>query len=151
MLKSFLSIFRTDEHNKSDYSCREGILEISSIFIRVGKLDNHLDKIEIETIKELLFKRFNIEKDKLDLILKEAEEHESNINDNVQLTRKIKNFINYEERYELLKDTWKIILSDKVKSQEEESYMRLLCKLLGLSDKDNALARKEIIQSNENK
>ena len=151
MLKSFLSIFRTDEHNKSNYSSREGILEISSIFIRVGKLDNHLDKIEIKTIKELLFKRFNIEKDKLDLILKEAEEHESNINDNVQLTRKIKNFINYEERYELLKDTWKIILSDKVKSQEEESYMRLLCKLLGLSDKDNALARKEIIQSNENK
>ena len=151
MLKSFLSIFRTDEHNKSDYSSREGILEISSIFIRVGKLDNHLDKIEMETIKELLFKRFNIEKDKLDLILKEAEEHESNINDNVQLTRKIKNFINYEERYELLKDTWKIILSDKVKSHEEVSYMRLLCKLLGLSDKDNALARKEIIQSNENK
>ena len=151
MLKSFLSIFRTDKHDKSTYSSREGILEISSIFIRVGKLDNHLDKIEIETIKEILFKRFNIEKGKLDLILKEAEEHESNINDNVQLTKKIKNFINYEERYELLKDTWKIILSDKVKSHEEESYMRLLCKLLGLSDKDNALARKAIIESNENK
>ena len=38
-----------------------------------------------------------------------------------------------------------------VKSYEEESYMRLLCKLLGLSDKDNALARKEILKSDENK
>ena len=151
MLKSFLSIFKTNKQNKNECLSKDGILEIASLFIRVGKLDNHLDKIEMETIKEILFKRFHIDKDKLDLILKEAEEHESNINDNVQLTRKIKNFINYEERYELLKDTWKIILSDKLKSHEEVSYMRLLCKLLGLSDKDNALARKEIIQSNENK
>ena len=151
MLKSFLSIFKTNKQNKNECLSKDGILEIASLFIRVGKLDNHLDKIEMETIKEILFKRFHIDKDKLDLILKEAEEYEEKINDNIQLTKKIKNFINYEERYELLKDAWKIILSDKLKSHEEVSYMRLLCKLLGLSDKDNAFAKKEILKSNENK
>ena len=52
-------------------------------------------------------------------------------------------------RFELLKDIWEIILADEIKSHEEVAYMRLLCNLLGLSDKDNALARKDVIKANE--
>ena len=84
-------------------------------------------------------------------ILTKAEEIEVSINDNVQLTKKIKQHINFEERFDLLKDIWEIILADKIKTDEEESYMRLLCNLLGLSDKDNALARKDVLKAHEKK
>jgi uncharacterized tellurite resistance protein B-like protein len=151
MLKSFLSIFNSKNEVPETSSYQGGILEIASIFIRVGKLDDSLDPIEIKTIKELLLKRFNINDSQLDKIIRDAGKLEAEINDNVQLTKKIKSVVDYEERYELLKDTWQIILSDKIKSSEEVTYMRLFSKLLGLSDKDNALARKEISKADENK
>ena len=151
MFNNLLNIFRSKEKGEPTHFFKEGAIEVACIFIRVGKLDDHLARIEKEKIKELLIKRFDLEKEKLNLILTKAEELEASINDNVQLTKKIKTHINFKERFDLLKDIWEIILSDNIKSHEEESYMRLLCNLLGLSDKDNALARKDVLKANEKK
>ena len=151
MFNNLLSIFKSKESGQSTQFFKEGAVEIACIFIRVGKLDDHLASIEKEMIKLLLFKRFDLDNNKLESILEKAEEMEIKINDNVQLTKKIKEHVNFEERFDLLKDIWEIILADKIKSYEEESYMRLLCNLLGLSDKDNALARKDVLKANEKK
>ena len=151
MFNNLLSIFKSKENSESVNFFKEGVIEVACIFIRVGKLDNHLATIEKEKIKTLLIKRFDLDRDILNSILTKAEELEVSINDNVQLTKKIKVHINFEERFDLLKDIWEIILADKIKTDEEESYMRLLCNLLGLSDKDNALARKDVLKAHEKK
>ena len=151
MFNNLLSIFKSKENSESVNFFKEGVIEVACIFIRVGKLDNHLATIEKEKIKALLIKRFDLDRDILNSILTKAEAIEVSINDNVQLTKKIKQHINFEERFDLLKDIWEIILADEIKTDEEESYMRLLCNLLGLSDKDNALARKDVLKANEKK
>ena len=151
MLNSLMSLFKSKKNSEPSQFFKDGVIEIACIFIRVGKLDNHLATIEKEKIKGLLLKRFDLDRDLLNAILTKAEEMEVSINDNVQLTKKIKQCINFEERFDLLKDIWEIILADKIKTDEEESYMRLLCNLLGLSDKDNALARKDVLKANEKK
>ena len=151
MFSNLLRIFKAKENRESVQFFKEGVIEVACIFIRVGKLDNHLATIEKEKIKALLIKRFDLDRDILNSILTKAEAIEVSINDNVQLTKKIKQHINFEERFDLLKDIWEIILADKIKTDEEESYMRLLCNLLGLSDKDNALARKDVLKAHEKK
>ena len=151
MFNNLLRIFKSKENRESVQFFKEGVIEVACIFIRVGKLDNHLATIEKEKIKALLIKRFDLDSDILNSILTKAEAVEVSINDNVQLTKKIKQHINFEERFDLLKDIWEIILADKIKTDEEESYMRLLCNLLGLSDKDNALARKDVLKAHEKK
>ena len=151
MFNNLLNIFKSKENSESVNFFKEGVIEVACIFIRVGKLDNHLATIEKEKIKTLLIKRFDLDRDTLNSILTKAEEIEGSINDNVQLTKKIKQHINFEERFDLLKDIWEIILADEIKTDEEESYMRLLCNLLGLSDKDNALARKDVLKAHEKK
>ena len=151
MFNNLLRIFKSKENRESVEFFKEGVIEVACIFIRVGKLDNHLATIEKEKIKALLIKRFDLDRDILKSILTKAEAIEVSINDNVQLTKKIKQHINFEERFDLLKDIWEIILADKIKTDEEESYMRLLCNLLGLSDKDNALARKDVLKAHEKK
>ena len=151
MFNNFFSIFKSKKNSESVKSFKEGVIEVACIFIRVGKLDDHLANIEKEKIKALLIKRFDLDRDILNSILTKAEEIEVSINDNVQLTKKIKQHINFEERFDLLKDIWEIILADEIKTDEEESYMRLLCNLLGLSDKDNALARKDVLKAHEKK
>ena len=151
MFNNLLDIFRSKENNDTNLFLKNGAVEIACIFIRVGKLDNNLAAIEKEKIKTLLSKRFKLNKANLNLILTKAEEMDLEVNDNVQLTKKIKNHIKFEARFDLLKDIWEIILADEIKSHEEQAYMRLLCNLLGLSDKDNALARKDVLKANAKK
>ena len=41
-------------------------------------------------------------------------------------------------------------MADGKRTYEEDGFMRLFCNLLGLSDKDNALARQFISKKQEN-
>ena len=74
---------------------------------------------------------------------------EGQSNDNIQFTKIIKERIAYEERFNLLKDSWLLVMADGKRTYEEDGFMRLFCSLLGLSDKDNALARQFILKKKE--
>ena len=71
---------------------------------------------------------------------------ESQSNDNIQFTKIIKESVAYEDRFSLLKDCWLLVMADGTRSYEEDGFMRLFCSLLGLSDKDSALARQSILK-----
>jgi len=47
----------------------------------------------------------------------------------------------YEERGTLIEDLWRLVLADDHRDHEEDGAMRLITNLLGVSDKDSALAR----------
>ena len=64
-------------------------------------------------------------------------------------TKIIKESIAYEKRFNLLKDSWVLVMADGKRTYEEDGFMRLFCSLLGLSDKDNALARQFVLKKNE--
>ena len=69
---------------------------------------------------------------------------EKNTSDTVQITKVIKDKIPYEDRIELIEDLWTVVLSDDKRDDEEDSFMRLCVKLLGINDKDSALARRKV-------
>ena len=66
---------------------------------------------------------------------------EPEIRDNVQITKLIKSQIPYEDRQDLLTNLWIIILADGQRTAEENSFMRLISKLIGVNDVDSAIAR----------
>ena len=99
----------------------------------------------MQEIRNFLNKRYDLLEHDIDAIISEAINLENDLNDNVQLTKKIKDTIAFEDRFALLQDAWKLIIADGKRSYQEDSFMRLFCSLLGLSDKDNAIARKNIL------
>ena len=70
-----------------------------------------------------------------------AEGYETTAGDTVHLTRIIKDVVPLDDRSELLVQMWQIILSDDARHDEENGLMRLVSNLLGLADRDSALAR----------
>ena len=78
-----------------------------------------------------------------------GEDIEEKTIDTVQITREIKKEIPFESRKELVKNLWSIILTDKYRSDEENSFMRTCVKLIGVNDVDSAKARNSIIAKNE--
>ena len=127
----------------------DGILALTAIFIRIAKLDGDFDNSEQEKIKELVKNRFELDQEKTESVLDMAAKLEGQSNDNIQFTKIIKERIAYEERFNLLKDSWLLVMADGKRTYEEDGFMRLFCSLLGLSDKDNALARQFILKKQE--
>ena len=145
MLNGFFKRLLVTDNNGSCDIHETGMLSLTAIFIRIAKLDGVFDKEERQEIRFFLKKRYNLPPQDIDNIISEATKLESALNDNVQLTKRIKDTVDFEDRFDLLEDAWRLIIADGERTYQEDSFMRLFCSLLGLSDKDNAIARKNIL------
>ena len=150
MFKDLINLFTKPQDQVKQSIDQTEVLALTAIFIRIAKLDGSFDINEREKIKELVKKRFEFNDEKTENVLNMAARLEGQSNDNVQFIKVIKESIAYEERFNLLKDSWILVMADGKRSYEEDGFMRLFCSLLGLSDKDNAIARQLILKKQGN-
>ena len=69
------------------------ILALASIFIRIAKLDGSFDISERQKIKELVKNRFDLDEEKIEIVLDKAAKLEGQSNANIQFTKIIKESI----------------------------------------------------------
>ena len=118
---------------------------IATILVRAAKTDNEYTESEKKLIDHLLANNLNISQEDARLLRLQGQELEMEINDNVQLTRIIKQDIPYEDRHQLIEQLWSIVLDDNNRTPEENKLMRVLTHLLGISDVNSAKARSKIL------
>ena len=118
---------------------------IAAILVRAAKTDNEYTESEKKLIDHLLANNLNISQEDARLLRLQGQELEMEINDNVQLTRIIKQDIPYEDRNQLIEQLWSIVLDDNNRTPEENKLMRVLTHLLGISDVNSAKARSKIL------
>ena len=118
---------------------------IAAILVRAAKTDNEYTESEKKLIDHLLANKLNISLEEARLLRLQGQELEMEINDNVQLTRIIKQDIPYEERHQLVEQLWSIVLDDNNRTPEENKFMRVLTHLLGISDVNSAKARSKVL------
>ena len=117
---------------------------IAAILVRAAKTDNEYTESEKKLIDHLLANKLNISLEDAKLLRLQGQELEMEINDNVQLTRIIKQDIPYEQRHQLIEQLWSIVLDDNNRTPEENKLMRVLTHLLGISDVNSARARSKV-------
>ena len=118
---------------------------IAAILVRAAKTDNEYTESEKKLIDHLLANNLNISQEDARLLRLQGQELELEINDNVQLTRIIKQDIPYEDRNQLIEQLWSIVLDDNNRTPEENKLMRVLTHLLGISDVNSAKARSKVL------
>jgi len=118
---------------------------IAAILVRAAKTDNEYTESEKKLIDYLLANNLNISQEDARLLRLQGQELEMKINDNVQLTRIIKQDIPYEDRHQLIEQLWSIVLDDNNRTPEENKLMRVLTHLLGISDVNSAKARSKVL------
>ena len=79
---------------------------IAAILVRAAKTDNEYTESEKKLIDHLLANNLNISQEDARLLRLQGQELEMEINDNVQLTRIIKQDIPYEDRHQLIEQLW---------------------------------------------
>ena len=118
---------------------------IATILVRAAKTDNEYTESEQTLIDNLLSNQLNITLEEARILRIKGEGLEAEINDNVQLTRIIKQDIPYEEREMLIEQLWSVVLDDDYRTPEENKFMRVLTHLFGISDVNSEKARSRVL------
>ena len=123
---------------------KENLKGVAALLVHVARVDEAYTDKEKQIIKSFI-NSFN-ESDS-DLILKEAEELESNSNQLLSFTRAVKDQ-ELEVKKEIIEHLWQIIISDQNVDHYEANLMRRICGLIYFPDKLCGEIKLKILQSN---
>ena len=137
----FASLFSSKSPGiERDISASEAM---AALMVRIAKSDDDYSITEIARIDAVLGLLYQLSADQAAKLRQTAEALEAEAPDTVRFTRAIKEEVPYEERFDVVRALWQVVLADGARDAEEDALMRLLASLLGVNDRDSTLARKQ--------
>jgi uncharacterized tellurite resistance protein B-like protein len=119
----------------------EASLAMAALLVRLARTDGSYDAQEVASIDSALVQTFGLSPAAAGALRLRAEALEAEAPDTVRFTRSLKDAVPHDHRIDLVEAMWRVVLSDGTRDDDEESMMRLVSNLLGISDVDSALAR----------
>lgn len=117
---------------------------LAALLVRVARADGHYAPEEAVRIEKVLIERYDLSPFEAAKLRGEAEVLEDEAPDTVRFTRAIKEAVPYEDRESVIEGLWSVVLADGVRDSDEDTLLRLVANLLGVNDRDSALARKRV-------
>ena len=124
-----LKFFKKEEQSNND----NDLINVACLMIHAAKIDENYTDKEKTIIKNTLTK-LNDNNENIDQLILEAEKKESDSNHIQDFTKNIK-AMNKDNKIEIIKNIWSIILSDGNSDIFEENLMRRLAGLLYVDSK----------------
>ena len=122
----------------------EASLAMAALLVRLARTDGSYDAQEVASIDRALVETFGLSPHAAGALRLQAEALEAEAPDTVRFTRALKDAVPHDHRIDLVEAMWRVVLSDGTRDDDEESMMRLVSNLLGVSDVDSALARQRV-------
>ena len=119
-------------------------LALTALLVRIARSDNTYDPSERALIDQITTERYGLDASSAETLRQNAETLESEAPDTVRFTRAIKDAVAYEDRLKVIEALWKVVLADGTRASEEDALLRLVANLLGITDKESALARQRV-------
>ncbi|APZ51720.1 TerB family tellurite resistance protein [Salipiger abyssi] len=119
-------------------------LALTALLVRVARADETYDDSERARIDKIAAARYGLSPFEAAKLRGEAEALEAEAPDTVRFTRAIKDAVDYEHRIGVIEALWQVVLADGVREAEEDALLRLVSNLLGINDRDSALARQRV-------
>jgi uncharacterized tellurite resistance protein B-like protein len=122
----------------------EAHLALAALMVRLARADGDYAGFEVARIDTLLQRLYRLGPAEAQGLRREAEALESEAPDTVRFTRAIKDAVPLEDRTALIEALWGVVLADGARDDAEDRLMRLVASLLGIADRDSALARQRM-------
>jgi len=119
---------------------------MAALLVRLARTDGDYAASEIARIDLILGRRYALNPTDAAILRSEAELLEAEAPDTVRFTRSIKAHTAHEDRDRVIEDIWELALADGSRSDDEDSLIRMVAPLLGINDRDSALARQRVIE-----
>ncbi|CUJ91512.1 Tellurite resistance protein [Ruegeria denitrificans] len=122
-------------------------LALTALLVRIARSDNDYADTEMARIDKISTQRYGLSPFEAAALRARAEDLEAEAPDTVRFTRAIKEAVAYDDRLAVVQAMWSVALADGHRTGEEDSLLRLVVSLLGVSDVDSALARQKAAKS----
>ncbi|KIC44680.1 MAG: TerB family tellurite resistance protein [Ruegeria sp.] len=145
MFSDFLS--RLTQPQPDPLADDDARLALTALLVRIARSDNDYADTEMARIDRVSAERYGLSPFEAAGLRARAEDLEAEAPDTVRFTRAIKEAVAYDDRLAVVQAMWSVALADGHRSEEEDSLLRLVVSLLGVSDVDSALARQKAAKS----
>lgn len=122
-------------------------LALAALLVRVARADDAYDGDEVLRIERVLMSDYGLSPSDAAHLREEAEALEAEAPDTVRFTRALKEAVALDDRIGLIEALWSVAASDGSTDADEEAQIRLIANLLGISDRDRALARQRSVRA----
>ena len=119
-------------------------LALTALLVRIARTDGAYIQTEIDRIDTITSLRYSLKAEAAAKLRQDAETLESEAPDTIRFTRAIKDAVAYEDRLAVIESLWQVVLADGARVDEEDALLRLVSSLLGINDRDSALARQRV-------
>ena len=141
MFRDFLS--RLTQPDPDPLAEDDARLALTALLVRIARSDNDYADSEMARIDKVSVERYGLSPFEAAGLRARAEDLEAEAPDTVRFTRAIKEAVAYDDRLAVVQAMWSVTLADGQRTGEEDSLLRLVVSLLGVSDVDSALARQK--------
>ncbi|WP_037307621.1 TerB family tellurite resistance protein [Ruegeria halocynthiae] len=145
MFSDFLS--RLTQPQPDPLADDDARLALTALLVRIARSDNDYADTEMARIDRISAERYGLSPFEAAALRARAEDLEAEAPDTVRFTRAIKEAVAYDDRLAVVQAMWSVALVDGHRTGEEDSLLRLVVSLLGVSDVDSALARQKAAKS----
>ena len=123
---------------------KESVIGVSALLVHAANIDEIYTEHEKDLIKEFIKSYLN--NDKVDEILRSAENLEKDSNQLMNYTKIIKQN-SIDTKKDIIEHLWRVIISDNSVDQYEANLMRRICGLIYFPDKECAEIKLRLINS----
>ncbi|WP_164659975.1 TerB family tellurite resistance protein [Tropicibacter sp. Alg240-R139] len=145
MFRDFLT--RLTQPTPAQLPDEDARLALTALLVRIAKSDNDYAPEEMARIDRITAARYGLSPFEAAGLRSRAEGLETEAPDTVRFTRAIKDAVAYEDRRAVVEALWLVVLADGERAEEEDALLRLVANLLGVNDRDSALARQKAARS----
>ena len=117
---------------------------LTALLVRIARADGDYAEVEAQRIDRIAMARYGLSPFEAAALRREAEALEAEAPDTVRFTRAIKDAVPYEDRAAVVEALWDVVLADGTRDHEEDGLVRLVANLLGINDRDSAIARQRV-------
>lgn len=121
-------------------------LALGALLVRIARSDGNYTAEESARIDRILSNRYGLSSVEAQELRADCETMESEAPDTVRFTRAIKDAVSYEDREAVIEALWDVVLADGQREEEEDSLMRMVAPMLGITDPDSARARQRVAE-----
>ena len=123
-------------------------IAVAALMVRVAHADAEFTDCEKQVVLSVLQTRFDLPPAPAQALLDAATLAEAQASDAVSFTRTIKDHINIDDRDEVIEALWAVALADGTRDDQENAELRLMAKLLGVTDRASGMARQRVLTQN---
>jgi uncharacterized tellurite resistance protein B-like protein len=144
MFQSLIDLFSSPDVSV-DLNPNDAQAALATILVRIARADDNYAAEEQQMITNVLKTRYLLSDADARNLKENAEALEERAPDTVRFTKIVKNAVPYEDRIGVVEALWRVALADGSRDYEEDGFIRLVVKLLGVNDRDSGLARQKVV------